>query len=182
MAVFYQSGTLSVELIAPSHAEPLQALVASQRAFLRPWLPWVDHMQHTDQFLGFIRGALDRYEAGTELPCMILYEGMLAGRVGLYQIDKANRSASVGYWLGESFQGKGLVTQATAALIRYGFRELGLNRIEIRCATGNHRSQAVPERLGFVREGILRESEWVQGQVHDLYVYALLEKEWGEGI
>jgi len=53
-----------------------------------------------------------------------------------------------------------------------------MHRVEIRCGTGNHRSCAVPERLGFTREGVLREAQWVSGRWVDLVVWGMLEQEW----
>jgi ribosomal-protein-serine acetyltransferase len=61
--------------------------------------------------------------------------------------------------------------------VEAGFHELGLNRIEIRCATGNKRSRSVAERLGFKPEGILRQSEWLYDHYVDHAVYAMLHEE-----
>ena len=58
------------------------------------------------------------------------------------------------------------------------FDELGLHRVEIRCGTGNLRSCAIPERLGFTREGVVREAEWVNDRWVDLVVWGILEEDW----
>jgi ribosomal-protein-serine acetyltransferase len=84
----------------------------------------------------------------------------------------------IGYWLGESFQGKGLMTGACRALLDYLFFELKLHRVEIRCAIGNARSCAVPKRLGFTKEGVLRQAQAFDDQFLDLEVYALLAEDW----
>jgi len=63
-------------------------------------------------------------------------------------------------------------------MLDYLFEELGLHRVEIRCGTGNTRSCAIPERLGFTREGLLREAEWVNDRWLDLLVWGMLEVEW----
>ena len=70
------------------------------------------------------------------------------------------------------------MTQCTKALIDYAFHELKLNRVEIRASVENKKSQAIPERLGFTREGRLRSDEKVQGQFTDSFVYSLLKSEW----
>ncbi len=70
------------------------------------------------------------------------------------------------------------MTRACRALVDYAFAKLQLNRVEIRCATGNLRSQAIPERLGFTREGTLREGEWLYDHFVDLIVYSMLAREW----
>ena len=84
----------------------------------------------------------------------------------------------MGYWLADGWQGRGIVTKCCIALIQYGFNDLGLNRIEIKCATGNDKSGAIAEKLNFKREGILREAEWLNGTFIDLYLYSMLRDEW----
>jgi ribosomal-protein-serine acetyltransferase len=84
----------------------------------------------------------------------------------------------IGYWLGESYQGKGLMTGACRALVDYLFSELRLQRIEIRCATSNARSCAVPQRLGFTKEGVLRQAQAFDDHYLDLEVYGLLAEDW----
>ena len=70
------------------------------------------------------------------------------------------------------------MTRACQGLIRYGFDELNLNRIVIYVAPENLKSQAVPERLGFQKEGVLRQSIWIYDRFLDLVVYSLLASEW----
>jgi len=70
------------------------------------------------------------------------------------------------------------MTRSCRALVDYALCELKLNRVEIRCAEKNHRSRAVPERLGFVQEGIIREAEWLYDHFVDHVVYGVLTREW----
>ena len=63
-------------------------------------------------------------------------------------------------------------------MLDYLFNELRLERMEIRCATGNTRSCAIPERLGFTREGVLRHGEWVNDRWVDLVVWGMLQEDW----
>jgi ribosomal-protein-serine acetyltransferase len=93
-------------------------------------------------------------------------------------IDAANLSAGIGYWLAESAEGRGLMSAAVAALLRHGFRDLKLNRIEIRAGVRNRRSRAIPERLGFRHEGTLRQAERLPERLVDHAVYAMLAGEW----
>ncbi|MDX2283372.1 MAG: GNAT family protein [Bacteroidia bacterium] len=169
---------LTIELIGLQHAAPLLELTNTSREHLRPWLTWVDFMQSEAQFQQFILNSRKRHADGQELPCVLVEQGRLAGRIGLYRIDSQHQTAEIGYWLGTAFQGRGIATRACRALAAYAFGGLGLNRIEIRCGTGNLRSQAVPERLGFAREGLLRQAEWLHGEFHDLYLYAMLRSQW----
>jgi ribosomal-protein-serine acetyltransferase len=88
------------------------------------------------------------------------------------------RQAEIGYWLDKDTQGKGIITRATTTLVTYAFQEYGLNKVEIHAAVGNKKSRAVPERLGFTQEGILRQTEWLNGRAHDMVVYGVLASEW----
>ena len=73
------------------------------------------------------------------------------------------------------------MTQAVEALIKYCFDEIELNRIEISAAVNNEKSQAIPERLGFTREGMLRDNELLNGIYSSSYIYSLLKSEYNEG-
>jgi ribosomal-protein-serine acetyltransferase len=89
-----------------------------------------------------------------------------------------NKCASIGYWLSKELEGKGIITRSCKAVIDEGFKRLKLNRIEIRAAVENYKSQAIPQRLGFKQEGIIRQAEFVNNQFVDLYVYSMLKEEW----
>jgi ribosomal-protein-serine acetyltransferase len=84
----------------------------------------------------------------------------------------------VGYWLSEELQGRGLVTAACRAMVDHAFEELELNRVSIACATENIKSCAIPERLGFRQEGVVRQAEWLYDHFVDHVLYATLVGEW----
>jgi len=162
----------------PSHAADLFRLVDQNRKHLGKWFPWVDAMQSVGDFEAYIDRCEQQHKAGTDYSYVIKNEGRVVGRIGIHYINQYNQFGAIGYWIGESFSGKGIVTKACQSLIRFCFEEAGLNRIEIKCATGNRRSAAVAERLGFRQEGIMREAEWVNGEFLDLNLYSLLKSEW----
>jgi ribosomal-protein-serine acetyltransferase len=84
----------------------------------------------------------------------------------------------IGYWLDAACRGKGVMTEACRAFIDHGFMHIGLHRIDIRCAPANRKSCAIPERLGFVQEGTLRDAEWLYDHYVDLVVYSMLAPDW----
>jgi ribosomal-protein-serine acetyltransferase len=110
--------------------------------------------------------------------CCIWYGGRIAGVTGLPHIDWANRKSEIGYWLGQEFQGEGIMTRCIRTLINYLFESLELNRVEIHTAVENKRSQAIPERLGFFQEGIIRDGEWLYDHYVDMVIYGLLRRDW----
>lgn len=90
----------------------------------------------------------------------------------------SNKTAYIGYWLGEDFQGKGIMTKVAKALTDPAFSNLKLNKVEIRAAAENEKSRGIPERLGFVKEGCIRKSEWLYDHYVDSIVYGVLADEW----
>jgi ribosomal-protein-serine acetyltransferase len=159
-------------------AESLFALVDRDREYLRQWLPWVDATVSTDQIIEFLARVTAQFEEGLGPNFGIWLDGSLAGAIGCHPIDRPDRSCSLGYWIASAHQGKGTITRCCLHLLEYLFSEAGLHRVEIRCGTGNSRSCAIPRRLGFTREGVLREAEWVNDRWLDLEVWSMLEQDW----
>jgi ribosomal-protein-serine acetyltransferase len=172
--------SISIVSLNNSHAPALLELVNANRLHLRQWLPWVDYMNTVGDFENFIAMSEKREAAGTDIGAMILYNGVAAGRIGMYDIHAQNKIGAIGYWLGEAFTGKGITTKACRAFIQHCFTQLDVNRIEIKCGTGNDKSLAIAERLGFKKEGVLRQAELLYGNFIDLYLYSMLKTEWGQ--
>jgi ribosomal-protein-serine acetyltransferase len=172
--------TPAVELrqIEQCDAETLWELTDRNRAYLREWLPWVDHAHSVEDTITFIEQITEQLRAGNGPNTSIRLNGAIVGCIGCHKIDWANRSVSIGYWVDQGLQKKGLVTRSTEALTDYLFRELQLHRVVIQCGTGNSKSCAIPQRLGFTREGVAREAEWCGGRWVDLVVWSMLEHDW----
>jgi ribosomal-protein-serine acetyltransferase len=169
---------ISLEIIADHHAHALLELGERNRKPLGEWLPWVPYMQTVDNFNTYIERCKSQHEAGTDYGYVIMVNNNVAGRIGIHYIDQQNKTGAIGYWLGEEYIGKGIVTKSCKGIIRFGFEQIGLNRIEIKCATANHKSVAIAERLNFKKEGILRQAEYANGNFQDLFLYSLLKEEW----
>jgi ribosomal-protein-serine acetyltransferase len=165
-----------LELIAPKHAQGIFDIADSNRQHLRKWLPWVDNMHDVDFIHSFVKGAIQRHEQGSERAFVIIKNDAIIGRIGVHKMDNPNKIGEIGYWIAENEQGKGIIKQSCKAMIEYAFTDLGLNRIEIKCGTGNIESQRIPEKLGFVQEGIIRQGEWLHGAFIDLKLYSLLKE------
>jgi ribosomal-protein-serine acetyltransferase len=170
--------TISLELLEEIHAESLLNLVNANRTYLREWLPWVDQMHTVANFAYYISDTKKRAAEKTDFGYAIIIDKQIAGRIGLHHINQQNKIGEIGYWLANGLQGKGIMTRCCKAIIDHGFTELGLNRIEIKCAAGNDKSLAIAEKLQFKQEGILRQAEWLHGRFIDLHLYALLKEEW----
>jgi ribosomal-protein-serine acetyltransferase len=156
-----------------SDAEELHALIEVNRAYLARWLPWASRQTPADTE-EFIQRARKQQAANDGFQAAIVCDERIAGVVGYHSVDWDHRRTSIGYWLSEDQQGKGTMTAAVRALTDHALRDLELNRVEIRAAVDNRGSRAIAERLGFHREGTLRESERVGGRYLDTVVYATL--------
>jgi ribosomal-protein-serine acetyltransferase len=159
-------------------AEALFRLTDENRDHLRPWLPWVDATTSPDETRTFIRETLLKLAEAKEYGFEVLYRDELVGAIGLRVVHEA-KETEVGYWLSANAQGRGIISRATSALVRFSFDDLRMNRVVIKCARDNVRSRAVPERLGFTLEATLRERDVVPGRdARDQVVYSLLRSEW----
>jgi ribosomal-protein-serine acetyltransferase len=161
-------------------AAELTEVVAANRDHLATWMPWAETygFQDSVEFLDLKRLQL---EANDGLEAALVLDGEIAGGVGFHRVDWVNRSTSIGYWLTADAQGRGLMTAAVTALLDYAFFEWDLHRVVIEVIVGNERSRAIPERLGFRQEAILREAKLVRGSHEDTRLYAMLAPEWTGG-
>lgn len=167
---------LGVRPVGATDAAELYALIEVNREYLAQWLPWAadQDLAGTEQFVAEAEAQLARKDG---FQAVIAPEGEIIGIAGFHSIDWTNRNTSIGYWLAEEAQGKGTTTTVVRALVDHAFSEWKLHRIEIHAAPDNHRSRAIPERLGFREEAVLRETELVGGRYFDSVVYGLLADE-----
>ena len=105
-------------------------------------------------------------------------DNSIIGHCGFFDIDRSNCCAEISYCLKNGLWGQGIMTEALDAMLKFGFEDYGLNRIVAKVIIGNVRSIKVMQKLGFVQEGILRESLYKNGQYHDLLVFSLLKSEY----
>jgi ribosomal-protein-serine acetyltransferase len=162
-----------VRWLEPSDAEELQALIDANRQRLRERMAWAEGST-VDSTRAFIAGD----GSAENLDALgLVVDRRLVGSMGA-RPDRFRGDAEVGYWIDEAHEGRGLVTRACAALIEHLFTDLKCHRVTILAAPDNPRSRAIPERLGFTREGQMREAGWSSLGYHDLVVYGLLAHEW----
>ena len=162
-----------VRYLEPGDAEELSALVEVDRERLSRWMGWAEGST-LESVRAFIvgDGATDRLD-----PLGLYVEGRCVGTIGA-RPNMMRGDCELGYWIAASHEGRGIVTHACRALIDHAFMEVGSHRITILAAPDNDRSRAIPERLGFTQEGVMREAGWSSPGYHDLVVYGLLDREW----
>jgi len=168
---------LSLELPQMHHAEELTAVVLENLERLKIWMPWAVHDYSVESARFFIQRNLRGLSESGSFGLLIRYDGKLAGTIGFHDLDTVNRSAHIGYWIAKDFEGRGIMTCCCRVLIDYLFESMELNRVQINCNVENTRSRAIPERLGFKLEGVLRQVEFINGEFGDWAVYGLLKSE-----
>lgn len=168
-------------LLRPFRTEDAPALFAAideSREHLRPFILWDHYHQTVDDTADYIREARARWMLREELPVGIFERatGRLLGGTGLmFPRDAWSvRACEIGYWLRASAAGQGYMTEAVRLLTEWAFTQWGANRVEIGCDARNVRSAAVPQRLGFILEGWLRNAHpGEDGMPRDSLIFAL---------
>jgi ribosomal-protein-serine acetyltransferase len=163
--------------LSTSDARELYALIEANRELLAAWMPWARDQTLTDTE-EFIQRASEQSADDNGFQAAILESGEILGVAGFHGVDPRNLSTSIGYWLSESAQGRGIATETVRELVDYAIGTWGLDRVEVRAAVENRRSRAIPERLGFTFEGVLRDAEIIGGRHVDQAVYAMLARDW----
>jgi ribosomal-protein-alanine N-acetyltransferase len=145
---------------------------------LRYWdaPPWTER-ERAGRFITACREMADE-GTGARLAVDRVPDGTFLGWCSLRRWNPDYRSASLGYCFNEAAWGHGYATEAARALLRWAFDTLDLNRVQAETDTRNVASARVLEKLGFVREGTLREDCVVNGEVSDSWVYGLIRREW----
>ena len=174
---------IKLKQLEESDAPDIFTMIDSQREYMGKWLPFVAETKTVDDSLAYIRMIAETPESFRELVFCILYRGKFAGLIGLKfnPADKPNKRTEIGYWLSENLQKKGIMTLSAKALTDYAFNVLDLNRVAIKCATGNLNSRNVALRLGFTYEGTERDGElFPDNHFVNLEVYSMLKKDWNK--
>lgn len=161
--------TFALRPLQVDDARDIFRAIDTQRPYLGQWLPFVALTRCEEDSRAFVDTAL----ADPANPAFTLRDGgRFAGLIGFKSADPASSTIEIGYWLREEFQHRGIMTAAVRALRRVAFEELGMRRLEIRCATGNLPSNRIPQRLGMRLDRLEPRAEQLSsGERIDLNVY-----------
>lgn len=178
-ALVLKTRNLILKTFSLAETDDLYQLICKNRIQMGFWLLWVDTIKFVKDVENLIQEYDQRREKGTGISFGIWHQGKLIGYISYAYIDKDRRKARLAYWLDSDYQGRGIITNACKTLIEYGFNQLHLERIEVNCAEGNDKSKKIPERLGFTKEKVIKESELIRGgKLVDNHCYSLLKKDW----
>ena len=172
-----RTARLLLRPVTSADADALFALHSSAYV-LRYWdaPPWNDHAR-AKRFIAACRQMAEE-GSGARLAIERISDGAFIGWCGLTRWNPDYRSAAMGYCLHDAAWGHGYATEAGRALLRWAFDTLDLNRVQAETDTRNMAAARVLEKLGFVREGTLREDCVVNGEVSDSGIYGLIRRQW----
>lgn len=172
-----QTARLRLRPFSEADADALFALHSSAKV-LRYWdsPPWTEPSR-AQRFIAACR-QLEREGSGARLAIEHAADHVFIGWCCLVKWNPDYRSAAMGYCLADAAWGQGFATEAAGALLQWSFDTLNLNRVQAETDTRNAASARVLEKLGFRREGTLREDCIVNGDVSDSWVYGLLRRQW----
>lgn len=168
---------LDLCLVNEQHASRYVELITQNYDYLSRWLPWPAHSLTEEDSKKFIKRSLHIYADGTGMDCAIEYKKVIVGNIGYNNIDHNIGVTEIGYWLGEKYQGKGIVTRSCRYLMNHALSKMGLDKVQISVATENVRSRSICERLGMNLEGIITNRERVKDKVLDHAIYGFHEKD-----
>ncbi len=152
-----------VEAVHESHAE------------ISPWMVWCRPDYSTEHATAWIRDSIAGRALGTSYEFAVIDDSeILAGVCGVNHINNVDRFANLGYWIRTSLSGRGIIPAATLAVAEWTFAHTTLNRLEIVVAVGNNRSHRVAEKIGALREGVLRQRMMVGEIANDAVMYSLV--------
>ncbi len=171
------SDKIRLEKIKLSMAPLIFETIDRDRDYLQEWLPFVHYTNQVSDTEIFIESISANHNSKDDV-FSIWYTEKFAGLIGFKDTDRANRKTEIGYWLARDMQGKRIITSSVEILLKYAFQKLKMNRIQIKVAEGNSKSEAIPTKLGFKYEGLERDGEFNKNKYFNLKIYSLLKSEW----
>jgi len=162
----------------------LHRAVLASHDELAEFLPWANTRYTRASAAGFVRESIrswreaKAYDFAVHRPEQPDYH---IGNVSIWHVSRGYRSGEIGYWIRTGETGRGAATEAAGAMLRVGFERLGMHRIVVRIAAGNLASEQVARKLGFTREGLLREEVKIGGRWVDHSIWGILKREYGGG-
>jgi len=162
-------------------AAPLEEAVRTSLPELSRWLPWAYPGYARDDAVAFVRDSLEAWRTGTAYDYAIhspARPGVHLGNVSVWPVSRLGKIGEIGYWVRTDATARGVATEVTERLMQVGFETLGFHKIVLRIAVGNTPSERVAAKLGFVREGVLREEVHIQGRWVDHTLFSMLVSEY----
>ncbi|QVY61796.1 GNAT family N-acetyltransferase [Cytobacillus gottheilii] len=121
--------------------------------------------------------SIQDHQTGMRWGITLKEEDVIIGSCGFHNGVAKHFRTEIGFELSKAYWGKGIAAEAIKAVVSYGFDHMNINRIEALIEPANQPSQKVVEKIGFIKEGLLRNYEYTNGKFDDLYIYSLLKRD-----
>jgi ribosomal-protein-serine acetyltransferase len=144
------------------------------------WLPWAHPNYTREEAAAFVRDSVAAWREGRAYDYAIRPISdpeFHLGNISIWSVSRLGRTGEIGYWVRSDRTSQGVATEVTTRMVRLGFEELDFHKINLRIAIGNRASERVAEKLGFTKEGVLREELMIRGRWVDHTLYSLLVHE-----
>ena len=148
---------------------------------LNQWLPWARLDYTASDTTAFIRESIQAWKEDRAWDYSIRIHDeprRHVGNISFWTVSKLGKIAEIGYWVRSEETSKGICTEAVGLLLEEVFNSMGYHKIVLRIAVGNDASDRVAEKLGFTREGVLREELLIRGNWVDHSLWSLLDREY----
>ncbi len=147
---------------------------------LNQWLPWARTDYESGDAVAFIRDSVQAWKENRAWDYSIRFREEPArhiGNISIWTVSKTGKIAEIGYWIRSDETSRGACTEAAGAVLGEAFGRLGFHKVVMRIAIGNDASHRVAEKVGFTREGVLREELLIRGNWVDHAQWSMLDRE-----
>jgi ribosomal-protein-serine acetyltransferase len=176
-----ESQRLTLQRFSRRDATTLDEAIRESLADLNQWLPWARMDYTSSDTTGFIRESTQAWkeERAWDYSIRINEDPRRhVGNISFWTVSKLGKIAEIGYWVRSGETRQGICTEAVGLLLDEVFDSMGYHKIVLRIAVGNDASDRVAEKLGFTREGVLREELLIRGNWVDHSLWSLLDREY----
>lgn len=164
---------LRLEANSTKHSDGLWLSTTESLNELKPWLRWTATAS-LEEVREWAKICEKNWEENKSWTFAIFLDERPIGTIGIEDVNIPTLGGELGYWIHSGYGGRGLMTEAGAAVIEFGFEKIGLHRLQLEAGTENAASIKVAEKLGFKREGIARESCRGAFNFYDTFRFGLL--------
>lgn len=176
-----ESDRLILQKFTRRDASTLDDAIRVSLADLHQWLPWARMDYTTVDTTSFIRESIQAWKEDRAWDYSIRMKsdpGVHVGNISMWTVSKLGKIAELGYWVRTDRTSQGVCTESVNRLLEEAFTGMGHHKVVLRIAVGNDASDRVAEKLGFTREGTLREELLIRGNWVDHTLWSLLDREY----
>ena len=172
----FETERLTIRGPKPGDGTAVREAVLESQDELKPWMPWAEDIPDEEAYETLVREGNLRFLGREDLWMILFLKGTntVVGGSGLHRIDWSVPKFEIGYWVRTAYAKQGFITESTEGIAQFAFDVLGAKRVEIRCDALNERSAAIPKRLGFALEGVLKHEarHHITNELRDTMIFA----------